>query len=58
MLQKGDPTYEFYKNQLNGLNGIRFVDVPSEDYFSNRWLSTALMEGDVSREDLRKSLEI
>jgi dTDP-4-amino-4,6-dideoxygalactose transaminase len=49
--------FEFYKNQLNGVSGIRFVDEPSTDYFSNRWLSTALMEGEVSREDLRKSLE-
>ncbi|HSB93150.1 MAG TPA: aminotransferase class I/II-fold pyridoxal phosphate-dependent enzyme [Flavitalea sp.] len=49
--------FEFYKKELDGLNGIRFVDVPSADYFSNRWLTTALIEGDVSREDLRKSLE-
>lgn len=49
--------YELYKNQLDGVNGIRFVQEPSDEYFSNRWLTTALFEGDITREDLRKGLE-
>jgi len=56
-VQQRRANFDFYKSLLNGLHGIRFVDEPSADYFSNRWLTTALMEGDVSREDLRKSLE-
>lgn len=50
----------FYKNVLKELPGISFVNEPV-GYFSNRWLTTILVNpdenGGITREDIRLSLE-
>lgn len=53
--------YEFYKNTFAGIHAIRFGEEPAAAYFSNRWLSTVLIEesekGKVDRETIRLALE-
>lgn len=48
--------HDFYKNAFEGIEGISFLEEP-EGYFSNRWLTTILVEGKVSREQIRLALE-
>lgn len=52
--------FVFYKNALKELPGISFVNEPA-GYFSNRWLTTILVNpdenGGITREDIRLSLE-
>jgi len=51
--------YNRYYQHLNGRKGIHFVNEP-DGYFSNRWLSTVLINPDeagFSREDMRLALE-
>jgi dTDP-4-amino-4,6-dideoxygalactose transaminase len=53
--------YGFYKNAFALIPGIRFAEEPNEDYFSNRWLSTILVEEteslSIDREVIRLALE-
>jgi dTDP-4-amino-4,6-dideoxygalactose transaminase len=57
-VEKRRSNYEFYKNVLSGIDAITFVDEPSADYYSNRWLTTILVKGGkVTREDIRLNLE-
>jgi len=48
----------FYKNELSDLSGISFLEEP-EDFYSNRWLTTILIDPDMgaSREEIRLRLE-
>lgn len=51
--------FEFYQEQLSELKGLSFLEEP-EGMFSNRWLSTILIDPDtagVTREDVRLHLE-
>ncbi len=52
--------FNFYENQLKDIPGISFLHEPN-DFFSNRWLTTILVNiditGGVSREDIRLGLE-
>ncbi|HYH15819.1 MAG TPA: aminotransferase class I/II-fold pyridoxal phosphate-dependent enzyme, partial [Flavisolibacter sp.] len=49
--------YQFYKNAFNGVRYIKFLEEPTTEYYSNRWLTTITLEGaPVSREDVRMSL--
>lgn len=52
--------YNFYFNELSNLNGISFLSEP-EGYFSNRWLTTIMVEpsksNGITREDIRLALE-
>jgi dTDP-4-amino-4,6-dideoxygalactose transaminase len=52
--------FSFYKAHLSKLPGISFVTEP-EGYYSNRWLTTILIDpkesGGVTREDIRIALE-
>ncbi len=52
--------YSYYKNELQGIDGIIFVNEP-DGYFSNRWLTTILVKpettGGITREDIRLQLE-
>lgn len=52
--------YERYYQELSNVPGITFVKEP-EGYFSNRWLTTVLVNpeetGGITREDLRLALE-
>ena len=50
----------FYKKKLQSINGITFQEEPNEDYFSNHWLTTILINPaktkGKTREDLRLHL--
>ncbi|WP_242927529.1 DegT/DnrJ/EryC1/StrS family aminotransferase [Pontibacter vulgaris] len=50
---------EFYKKAFEGNNAVSFAEEPDSDYYSNRWLTTILVDdaSGVSREDLRLALE-
>ena len=52
--------FSFYQKELKGFEGISFVNEP-QGFFSNRWLTTILVDpektGGVTREDIRIALE-
>ena len=51
--------HKFYKEFLSEIPGVRVLEEPNDDYFSNFWLTTILIDSNVvgiSREDLRKAL--
>ncbi|GEP89258.1 DegT/DnrJ/EryC1/StrS aminotransferase family protein [Chitinophaga terrae (ex Kim and Jung 2007)] len=52
--------FEYYYKELSGLPGISFQEAP-EGYFSNRWLTTILVDpaeaGGLTRETIRLALE-
>jgi dTDP-4-amino-4,6-dideoxygalactose transaminase len=52
--------FELYSKHLGGIAGINFIQEPA-GYYSNRWLSTILVDpsktNGVSREDIRLALE-
>ncbi|MEQ8242510.1 aminotransferase class I/II-fold pyridoxal phosphate-dependent enzyme [Fulvivirga sp.] len=51
--------YGFYKQNLRG-KGFRFIEEPDKDYYSNRWLTTVLVDEKATgfdRETLRTELE-
>ncbi len=51
--------FAFYTISLANLDAIRFLEEPGEEFHSNRWLTTVLIEetGGFSREDIRLGLE-
>jgi dTDP-4-amino-4,6-dideoxygalactose transaminase len=58
-VQQRRANYTFYKEAFAELPAIQFPDEPSADFYSNRWLSTVLIDDTkgVSREDIRLALE-
>jgi dTDP-4-amino-4,6-dideoxygalactose transaminase len=52
--------FELYEKHLGGISGITFLKEPL-GYYSNRWLSTILVDplhtNGISREDIRLALE-
>lgn len=51
--------YNFYRKNLGNINGITFLEEPDEEYFSNRWLTTIIIDPKVtgiSREELQERL--
>ncbi len=48
--------HEYYRKAFKEIKAIQFLDEP-EGFYSNRWLSTVIVEGKVSREDIRVALE-
>lgn len=50
-----------YREFFSGISGVTFQTEPSTDYFSNYWLTTILIEpnltGGITREDVRLALE-
>jgi dTDP-4-amino-4,6-dideoxygalactose transaminase len=51
---------QFYKKLFEGVNGITVFEEPSENYFSNHWLSCVLIDEKITgftRGDLRLQLE-
>jgi dTDP-4-amino-4,6-dideoxygalactose transaminase len=36
--------FDFYKQALAGIKGIRFIADPGNDYYSNHWLTTILID--------------
>lgn len=52
--------YQFYYNHLVKFPGISFLEEPSGDYFSNRWLTTILIDekkAGINREFLQDEFE-
>jgi len=48
--------FDFYKNELGGINQIQFLEEPKGAY-ANRWLTTILVSSFEQREKLRLALE-
>jgi dTDP-4-amino-4,6-dideoxygalactose transaminase len=52
--------FDFYKTALQNMPGISFLEDPGPEFFSNRWLTTVLIdpkESGFTREDLRLAFE-
>ncbi len=50
----------YYKSNLSGIKGVSFIDEPGQEYFSNRWLTTVLIDPEITgtdREQVRLKLE-
>lgn len=60
-VEKRRLNYMFYQKAFAAYPFIRFIAEPDTDYFTNRWLSTVLIdeqaEGGISRETIRLGLE-
>jgi dTDP-4-amino-4,6-dideoxygalactose transaminase len=56
-VQKRRSIFEFYRNELSSIEAIKFVPEPGKDYFSNRWLTAVLVDGDTTSEEIRVFLE-
>lgn len=60
-VQQRRKNYEFYKEAFANLSEIQFMEEPSADYYSNRWLSTILVANNdgtgLDREQIRLTLE-
>lgn len=59
-IERRRAVYEQYHAKMKGIAGVSFVDEPA-GYYSNRWLSTVLIDpaqtGGVTRETLRLALD-
>lgn len=49
--------FEYYKTSLQAYQQLQFLEEPSADYFSNRWLSCLLSKDFEERENIRLLLE-
>jgi dTDP-4-amino-4,6-dideoxygalactose transaminase len=52
--------FDFYKSNLSGIKGVSFVEEPGAEYFSNRWLTTILIDPEITgtdRESVRLRME-
>lgn len=53
--------FDFYKKAFETIPEITFLEEPTSDYYSNRWLSTILVKSDsnktINREEIRLALE-
>ena len=60
-IEKRRENFLFYKKHLEAIQGITVLTEPSDDYYSNHWLTTIFVDrvitGCVSRETLRLGLE-
>jgi len=59
-IQQRRKNFEFYKTTVGLIDGITFIDEPGPDYFSNRWLTTILIDPlktGKTREELQATLE-
>ncbi len=48
--------FETYKTQLSDCQNITFLNEPNNAFFSNRWLSTIVLQDHIFREELRLDL--
>lgn len=56
-IQQRRNNFEFYKKAFEDHREITFASEPHDDYYSNHWLTTAIIDSTVvSREDIRLSL--
>ena len=42
-VRKRREIFSFYKEQLGNIDGFEFLDEPGDEFFSNRWLTTVLI---------------
>ena len=52
--------HDFYVDLFNDFDGVKVFTEPTDDYFSNHWLSAVAIDSEIagfSREDLRLTLE-
>lgn len=53
--------FEWYKNLLGNKAGIKFLQAPTDDFFSNHWLTAITIDpnlsGGITREDIRLAFE-
>ncbi len=56
-VQKRRSIFEAYKESLKEIEAIKFPNEPGSDYYSNRWLTAVLVDGDVTNDEIRISLE-
>lgn len=59
-VQQRRNNFEFYKANLGKIDGITFLDEPGPDFFSNRWLTTIVIDPlktGKTREELQTALE-
>ena len=59
-VRKRREIFSFYKEQLGSIDGFEFLDEPGDEFFSNRWLTTVLIDQEktgFTREDLQIELE-
>ncbi|WP_439881753.1 DegT/DnrJ/EryC1/StrS family aminotransferase [Pontibacter sp. MBLB2868] len=60
-VEKRRANYKFYKQTFADYKQLQFDVEPNSDFYSNRWLSTILVnnetENGISREDIRHALE-
>lgn len=60
-VQKCRENYSFYKDLFSGVDGVSFLDAPNATYFSNYWLTTLLVDDEVTgftNYDLMEALEL
>lgn len=59
-VRKRRELFSFYKEQLGTIDGFEFIDEPGDEFFSNRWLTTVLIDPEktgFTREELQTKLE-
>jgi len=56
-VEKRRENHFFYVDNLSGIDGLTFLTEPSDDFYSNYWLTTILVDpkktGGITREDIR-----
>jgi len=59
-IEKRRENFFFYKNALQGIEGISFLEEPDSTFFSNHWLTTILIDpdktGGITRMDVQQTL--
>jgi len=53
--------FRFYKSSLEEIDGIKFLDEPQDSFFSNRWLTTIILnatERSITWQKLQRALEM
>jgi dTDP-4-amino-4,6-dideoxygalactose transaminase len=59
-VNKRRDNYLFYRNSLSGIKGISFQEEPDENYFSNHWLTTLVIDpliSGITPEIIQRELE-
>jgi dTDP-4-amino-4,6-dideoxygalactose transaminase len=59
-IQQRRANYDFYLKSFSSYQGIEFLKEPSDAYFSNRWLTTVIIDANktgINRERLQVELE-
>lgn len=56
-VQKRRSIFDAYKESLKEIEAIKFPNEPGSEYYSNRWLTAVLVDGDVTNDEIRISLE-